>query len=308
MLFKCSKGCLGVAVLFFLKDAPPVSRGAAFSANDDSLGLLGAEEKGSDEEGAGGGAPANEVTLLDTLSLAATSPRMQCFIPALLFNGMSLGFAQGAFTTMFAHIPAPAKAGDPAYYGGLLTRAEFVGYYGAAFYLANSAFSFAWGRLIPVLGRRRLFQLTGGVMALWLCGAALCASGALAQGWPSDAYTRPTPAMDSPLAYATVFLSALVFACADSMLESQVPAIVQSPSFFPLERERDAAGSNVKMWQSLGFALQFVLGVAFAGSGIARSVQWQAYVLAPMCAAAYAGLLYCDASIAPFDAAKVAAS
>ena len=299
---------MGVGLLFLLKDAPPLTSGPAaslnFAASEVTQGLL---DKGSDEEDssasggetAAGGGGGGEVTLLDTLNLAATSRRMQCFIPALLFNGMSLGFAQGAFTTMFAHTDS---------YGGLLSATQYVGYYGATFYLANSVFSYAWGRAMPVLGRRRAFQLTGAVMALWLLGVTLVCSGALAPKWPGSAYTAPTAALDSPAAYATVFLAAIVFALADSVLESQVPAIVQSPAFFPNERERDAAGSNVKLWQSLGFTLQFVLGVAFAGQGIARSVLWQAYILAPLAVAAYAGLLYCDARVAPFDAAKQAAS
>ena len=45
----------------------------------------------------------------------------------------------------------------------------------------------------------------------------------------------------TPGAFATVFGLAVVFALGDSVLESQVPALVQSPTFFPEERDRDAA-------------------------------------------------------------------
>jgi hypothetical protein len=206
---------------------------------------------------------------------------------------------------MFA---ASAPDASPAY-AGLLSQASFVGYYGATFYLANSVFSLAWGKyVVPALGRRRVFQLTGLLMALWLAGVTVVCAGGLAPGWPSDGYTRPTSARDSTVALATVFSAAIAFALADSVLESQVPAILQSPSFFPVERERDAANSNLKLWQSLGFALQFILGVALGGQGLARSVQLQAYILVPLLLAAFGGLTYCDSFVAAFDTAKAAAS
>ena len=46
-------------------------------------------------------------------------------------------------------------------------------------------------------------------------------------------------------AYFTVFGLSAVFAIGDSVLESQIPALVQSPTFFPEERDRDAANRCV---------------------------------------------------------------
>ena len=66
---------------------------------------------------------------------------------------------------------------------------------------------------------------------------------------------------ETPGAFAAVFGMAAVFALGDSVLESQIPALVQSPTFFPEERDRDAANSNLRMWQSLGFTAQFALGI-----------------------------------------------
>lgn len=54
---------------------------------------------------------------------------------------------------------------------------------------------------------------------------------------------------ETPSAFAVVFGLATVFALGDSVLESQIPALVQSPTFFPAERDRDAANSNLRMWQ-----------------------------------------------------------
>ena len=46
----------------------------------------------------------------------------------------------------------------------------------------------------------------------------------------------------------------------------QIPSIVQSPAFFPAERDRDAAVSNVRTWQSLGFTAQFIVGLSAPGN------------------------------------------
>jgi hypothetical protein len=73
-----------------------------------------------------------------------------------------------------------------------------------------------------------------------------------------------------------VFGLAGVFALGDSVLESQIPALVQSPTFFPEERDRDAANSNLRMWQSLGFTAQFALGIIRP-----KDVFLQAVILAP---------------------------
>ena len=43
---------------------------------------------------------------------------------------------------------------------------------------------------------------------------------------------------------------------------SAARALLQSPSFFVRERDRDAANANLRMWMALGFSLQFALGGA----------------------------------------------
>ncbi len=51
----------------------------------------------------------------------------------------------------------------------------------------------------------------------------------------------PTP---SPHRWALPFLLAALFAVGDAVWESQPPAVLQSSSFFPNERDRDAAMSS----------------------------------------------------------------
>ena len=302
-------GCLGAAVIFTLKDAPPLRRPNNFSANageeedDDSTKSLIATdggEKGSYEEEEGGGKKGGGAGLWDTLQLAATSRRMQLLIPAVLFNGASLGFSLGAFTTVFAQ-GKKDEQGNVSYVG--LLPANLVGFYGATFYLTNSFFSYIWGKFLPIMGRRRLFYVSFIAMTLWVVIVTVVCAGGLAPTF-SEGYVGWTPAWSSPAAYLAVFVSAAVFAVGDSVLESQVPAIVQSPTYFPLERERDAANSNIKMWQSLGFSIQFGLGSGLSGLGILPSAAIQTYVLLGLYILCYACIFYCDRFVAPFDTSK----
>jgi hypothetical protein len=289
-------GSGGVAVLFTLRDAAPLSGGGGAPVSEDRAGLLAGEDpreeaggslqKVSDDEGdaPAGASPKGDVTLWETLSLLGNSRTMVCLIPAILYNGCSLGFAQGAFTTVFAQA---TKDGAVTYQG--LLPSQFVGYYGATFYLVNSAASFLWGKVVGRVGRLALFRFAAVAQAAWL---ALLAG--VCWGWWA-------PAFGSGGAYALVFGSAVLFAACDSVLESQLPAMVQSPSLFPVERDRDAANSNLRMWQSLGYCLQFGLGSGLSGLGILGSAKYQALVLAPLLLAGFGGVFYCDAAVQRID-------
>ena len=57
-------------------------------------------------------------------------------------------------------------------------------------------------------------------------------------------------------------LMIILLSAGDSVWESQPPAILQS--FYGLDRERNAAMANYKMWQSLGWCAQFALGAFFS--------------------------------------------
>lgn len=68
---------------------------------------------------------------------------------------------------------------------------------------------------------------------------------------------------DVPPAYKTTdlvicIIAIIVTAAGDSVWESQPPAILQS--FYGKDKDRNAAMANFKMWQSLGFCAQFVIG------------------------------------------------
>lgn len=120
---------------------------------------------------------------------------------------------------------------------------------------------------MPLVGRKPLFALTLGTHTLFLAAVLILA---LRPEW------LPLPHAGAG-AFATVFGLSAVFALGDSVLETQLSAMVQSPAFLAADKERAAAVSNLKLFQSLGFSVQFGLGIAFPGD-----VSLQAAVLAPM--------------------------
>lgn len=61
------------------------------------------------------------------------------------------------------------------------------------------------------------------------------------------------------LDWVMIVLTISLLALGDSVWESQPPAILQT--FYGLDRDRNAAMANLKMWQSLGNCIQFALGV-----------------------------------------------
>jgi MFS family permease len=163
-----------------------------------------------------------------------------------------------------------------------------VGYIAAVFFAANSLCSWAWGQLIPRTGRRSLFVITllthiafYGVLLAVLCGQQ-----------PSTL----SEADNGPAASVFVAAMAVVFALGDSVLESQIPAIIQSPTFFPEERDRNAANANVRLFQSLGYTAQFGAGIALPGN-----VLVQTCIVPPMMLAALACLFALDRWVQPLD-------
>jgi MFS family permease len=163
---------------------------------------------------------------------------------------------------------------------------NIVGYVAATFFLTNSISSFVWGKIIPRTGRRFLFFITIIFESVFLAITYLFAT------------DNTSLEHASVGAYAAVFGTAVIFAIGDSVLESQVPAIIQSPSFFPDEKDRDAANSNVRLWQPLGFTFQFVLGIIAPG---ASNVWLQAVILMPLLVVSIAIVFILDRWVQPLE-------
>ena len=83
------------------------------------------------------------------------------------------------------------------------------------------------------------------------------------------------------------------------MWESQPPAILQS--FYGLDRERNAAMANLKMWQSLGNCVQFVLGVLLTGD---NNMVVKSTILAVCLTIGYLCLVILDYKVCKLDRVK----
>ena len=266
-----------------------VRRGGDGGDDDDghANGLLAAEAAADSEAAAAAPAAAGkaeDTSFVETLRFVATNRAMQLLVPVIFYNGASLGF----FQTMY-----PLSYQDKQNGPDKLLPATYVGFVAATFYLTASACSFLWGQLVPLVGRRPLFLITGATHAVFFALVLLLS---LDESLLSVGHATPA-------AYALVFGLSVNFAVGDSVLESQLPALCQSPAFLPSERDRAAAISNVRLWMSLGFAFQFGVGIAVPGD-----VWLQAAVLVPVGLLAALGLAVLDRCVRPLSDAASGAS
>ena len=167
-----------------------------------------------------------------------------------------------------------------------LLPGAYVGFVAAAFYLTASLCSYIYGQIVPVIGRRPLFALTAITHTFFFAAVLLLTldASALSVGH------------STPAAFALVFGLSVTCAVGDSVLESQLPTLVQSPAFLPSERDRACAVSNVRLWMSLGFAFQFGVGIAVPGN-----IWLQAAVLAPVGVLAAVALAVLDRCVRPLS-------
>lgn len=96
-----------------------------------------------------------------------------------------------------------------------------------------------------------------------------------------------------------VIVMVCILSAGDSIWESQLPAILQS--FYGLDRERNAAMANYKMWQSLGWCLQFAIG-AFCSS--ASYMTMKSGILCGLLLLSYIFVVYLDKKVAKLDMKK----
>jgi len=209
--------------------------------------------------GPAGGAVENP-SLKATGALAVSDARMTFMIPLIFSNGMLLAFFLGTYPI---DVICPV-AGE-----------SFTGLVLAVFFGANAIATASWGRLISLkLVSRRTTYLA----------AALC----------QVAFLLVTTFWDHPINYvkqdgswnrlrspawqdlAVVFLLAGLFATGDAFWECGPPATLQD--FFAGTPHAVPAMANFKLWQSLGFAVQF-----FAGAALSSHVWLQVSILIALC-------------------------
>jgi hypothetical protein len=257
---------LGVVVLMFLRDI-----GAPKQQKVEGYQIVEAEaDEGSDD-----------VSLIATLRQMCVERRVQLMIIIIFYNGLSLGFIFGDY---------PKRISQPL----LGVKTGMVGFVVAAFYLTNSIFTFVLGKLAGTKFGRRGVCLVATLahvafylwLLLWRPGSH-ADQGADGNGAMSNYnYTYSCNGTEVPSTasscsnftgsivapvktehmnrhpevgdYVLAFMGVMLFALGDSVWESQPPAILQT--FFAGDNTGLASSqANLKMWQSFGFASQFLL-------------------------------------------------
>ena len=205
------------------------------------------------------GANDKQSGLLDTSRLAFTDAKVGLMIPLMLTNGMTLAFFFGDFQT---DITCPVAGSG------------FTGFVIATFFGVNAVASASWGRLISTrtLSRRVVFFLAALLVALFLF---------LKTTWqaPSN-YQLPAGSKDwikiaepRALEIAYVFVLSGIFAIGDSFFECGPPMTLQS--FYAGSSSLVPAMANYKLWQSLGFAIQFFIAIPLKRHPELRGVSMQ---------------------------------
>jgi len=195
--------------------------------------------------------PTESASILHTLKLSFSDLRLTLFIPAIFYNGVSLAFLLGDVSKFVA------------------TRTlglNVTGYVLATYYLLNTLLTYLMGKIAAKPSVRK-YSL------LFACFAHFCFLALLQWGsftrhfeYHGDEETKyGTPSTGE---YIRVFLVAVLFSLGDNIFQSSVPALLQA-LFKSKAEDSDAAMAAVKLFQSLGMALQFVLGVvANEGMGL----------------------------------------
>ena len=96
-----------------------------------------------------------------------------------------------------------------------------------------------------------------------------------------------------------IILMITLLAAGDAVWESQPPAVLQS--FYGLDKERNAAMANLKMWQSLGNVIQFGIGLCFEKG---KGIMFKTWNLLTMLIIGYICLVILDFKIQKIDMKK----
>lgn len=181
-------------------------------------------------------------SLRATGALAIGDFRMRLMVPLMFTNGMTLAFLFGDYAT---DITCPVAG------------SSVVGFVAATFFFINSIATTCWGRLISSKHiRRRTAYIVATVLELvYLCFKLFWKRPDNYEHVNDDWNQVQTPMWSD---YLAVFGMVALFACGDAFWESGPTATLQN--FFLGTADCVPAMANYKLWQSLGFAVQFIIG------------------------------------------------
>ena len=212
----------------------------------------------SDSSGhrAGTGPP----TLLYMLKFLLLERRMHLIAPIILYTGFSGGCFNGIWI---------------GYLGGKGVGIQYVGFIGAMYAVSTAVFSYAWGTLwipLPWVGRRAAFTAAMCAHLLFWVGSGVWAlnypfdSSSSASG--SGSVTIASPGLERGLSF--LFCGAIVCGFADAVWNSMIPATLQT--FYSEGSDASCANASVRLYVSIGFAVQSAISASLSGAYIAEQM------------------------------------
>ena len=211
------------------------------------------------------------VSINATLRLLCKSMKLVMTLPIVIYNGMSLAYIFGDLTN---------SVYKPAF------GASWVLYLTAIFYGSNSLFSYFFGKCVE---------------KKWMSRSVMCFIAFLTQllAYLFIIFYHVQENDKSVLDLVLVIAMVVILSAGDAVWESQPPAILQS--FYGLDSERNAAMANYKMWQSLGWCAQFVIGAVWAAN---KYIYMKSIVLLVLLVVGYLFVVYLDKKVAKLDMKK----
>eukprot|EP00929_Paragymnodinium_shiwhaense_P092927 TRINITY_DN52972_c0_g1_i1.p1 TRINITY_DN52972_c0_g1~~TRINITY_DN52972_c0_g1_i1.p1 ORF type:complete len:453 (-),score=80.08 TRINITY_DN52972_c0_g1_i1:114-1472(-) len=188
------------------------------------------------------GQEAPSASLQATLALVFGDRRMALMVPLIFTNGMLLSCAFGNYAT---DVICPVLG------------ANFVGFVIATFFAVNSVASLVWSSVVKhdMISRRTAYFVSGLLQLGFLAAKFTWQRPDNYENNDGKWEKAETPELlDGIIVFALIAL----FAVGDAFWESGPPGTLQS--FFASSPDAVPAMANLKMWQSLGFAIQFALG------------------------------------------------
>lgn len=228
----------------------------------------------------------DEMSITATINFLVKTPQMYCLVPIILFNGMSLGFMFSDYTK---------------YVIGEGIGDKNIGFALAVFYGVNTIFTKLFGtkQVTDLFGRRGLY-LVAFVLQVAFFGFLLFFHDKIIglddHNMSNFVETDSKWAVPeghagvTAFSYVCVFGLAALFAIGDAVLESVVPVTLQN-YFAGKDADVNASAANQKMWQALGFAIQFAIGALFPqldkSETVLQHFQLKLYILAGLMLVGY---------------------
>ena len=226
-------------------------------------------------------APPPRPSPLFMIRFLCTDRRLLLLCPTLLATGVSMGASQALWVGQLVG-------------QGIPNGVAWVGFVGATYSFVSALSTWLWERaiLVPKFGRRGAFAVAGAIHLLFWGASALYAL-LVPPATPLD------PGLAMPARLAFLFLSMAVYGVADAVWFSQLPATLQT--FYPTGQNAVAANASMRLYTSLGFALQSSVSAILPRTPSMVAAQFAGVACIEV--AAYSVLYYLHSRVCSVDSA-----